>query len=147
VLLYLFLQSHFSPGSYDWNADCTDIYNNLGNGSQRSFTVTAPSSGGDDDDDDDDTGSTPPSSGIITGYGLPLFSNKIDIVPEIINVNLTIGSSIVEEIEIFNRDVDETYVNLTVRGLSKMIALKKKLLKIDPGKSEIVKINLFKQLT
>jgi len=40
---------NFGTGTYNWNVNCTDKANNIGNSSQRSFTITAPvstSSGG-----------------------------------------------------------------------------------------------------
>lgn len=38
------LTKSFSPGHYNWNVNCTDKANNIGNSSLRSFTVNAPSS-------------------------------------------------------------------------------------------------------
>jgi len=36
----------FSTGTFNWNVNCTDNVLNTGNSSNRSFTITAPSSGG-----------------------------------------------------------------------------------------------------
>lgn len=108
----------FGPGSYNWNVNCTDNSNNIGNSSKRSFTVTAPSN---------DVGRGSSQSGGPTsvkggGNKESAVINNLVIDKEKIDITSVVNSVKTRKIGLYNKDQSNININVVVnKELEKII--------------------------
>ncbi|MDO8623455.1 MAG: hypothetical protein Q7R52_04365, partial [archaeon] len=119
-------------GSYNWNINCTDEFNNYANASSRAFTITAvpvilPVGGG------SSTGG---------GGGSTTEEVKFDLSKNNYETTVALNHTEYSQFSITNKDSIIRSFSITTSNLDNIILLEKALATIDKGKSEEIKFTV-----
>lgn len=129
----------FTPSNHNWNINCTDNSNNIGNSSVRSFTVTAPASGSSSSSGSGGSGSGGGGGGIVR------FTDKELIIDnKNLKVSGVVGREKIRELKIINDGESLKFISINSidSGLILDVSSLELNFRLEPGESKILKIKL-----
>jgi hypothetical protein len=120
----------FTPGTYTWYVNCSDLAANYGNSSSRTFTVTAPT--------------TTTTEGGGGGGGAPIVSGELVINPRSLNVPLILGETKFRKISLYNKGDADIDVSVAVADLADYLVISEKdsSFVLKPGETRYINVKV-----